>query len=85
MPSYLICFQEFLKSLLSESPNPVEEEKLIEYTDTMVCRNEFNIAVYILSVFFYVVFFFQLQLFDSNKDGKLQLSEMAKYDLSSSL
>lgn len=32
----------------------VDEDKLIEYTDTL------------------------LQIFDTNKDGKLQLSEMAK-------
>lgn len=25
-----------------------------------------------------VLFFFQLQVFDANKDGRLQLSEMAK-------
>lgn len=46
--------KQFLKQLLSDAAQPVEEEKLIEYTDTM------------------------LQLFDANKDGKLQLSEMAK-------
>ena len=30
------------------------------------------------SFFRYTVLFFQLNVFDSNKDGKLQLSEMAK-------
>ncbi|KAF0760548.1 calbindin-32 [Aphis craccivora] len=46
----------FLRDLLKEAKkiNDVSEDKLIEYTDTM------------------------LQVFDSNKDGKLQLSEMAK-------
>ncbi|XP_014663619.1 PREDICTED: calbindin-32-like [Priapulus caudatus] len=46
--------KEFLKDLLGEFKRDVTEDKLIEYTDTM------------------------LQLFDSNRDGKLQLSEMAK-------
>lgn len=48
--------KDFLKHLLKEAKKDTEvtEEKLIEYTDTM------------------------LQLFDRNKDGKLQLSEMAK-------
>merc|ERR1719431_408137 len=48
--------KNFLRDLLSEAhkSQEVTEDKLIEYTDTM------------------------LQVFDSNKDGKLQLSEMAK-------
>lgn len=46
----------FLRDLLKEAKKSIDvpEEKLHEYTDTM------------------------LQVFDSNKDGKLQLSEMAK-------
>ncbi|XP_037089223.1 calbindin-32-like isoform X2 [Pollicipes pollicipes] len=46
----------FLRDLLKEAKKATEvsEDKLIEYTDTM------------------------LQVFDANKDGKLQLSEMAK-------
>ncbi|XP_022193257.2 calbindin-32 isoform X2 [Nilaparvata lugens] len=48
--------KNFLRDLLKEAKriNDVTEDKLIEYTDTM------------------------LQVFDSNKDGRLQLSEMAK-------
>jgi len=48
--------KNFLRDLLKEASKAQEvtEDKLIEYTDTM------------------------LQVFDSNKDGKLQLSEMAK-------
>ncbi|XP_013782065.1 calbindin-32-like isoform X2 [Limulus polyphemus] len=50
--------KNFLKDLLKEAKKeeyePVQEDKLIEYTDTM------------------------LQIFDTNKDGRLQLSEMAK-------
>nr|XP_018896479.1 PREDICTED: calbindin-32 isoform X1 [Bemisia tabaci] len=48
--------KNFLRDLLKEAKkmNDVSEDKLIEYTDTM------------------------LQVFDSNHDGKLQLSEMAK-------
>jgi len=48
--------KNFLRDLLSEAhkSQEVTEDKLIEYTDTM------------------------LQVFDSNRDGKLQLSEMAK-------
>ncbi|VVC25346.1 Hypothetical protein CINCED_3A024118, partial [Cinara cedri] len=48
--------KNFLRDLLKEAKkiNDVSEDKLIEYTDTM------------------------LQVFDANKDGKLQLSEMAK-------
>ncbi|XP_013781590.1 calbindin-32-like, partial [Limulus polyphemus] len=50
--------KNFLKDLLKEAKkegyNPIDEDKLIEYTDTL------------------------LQIFDTNKDGKLQLSEMAK-------
>jgi len=48
--------KNFLRDLLKEArkSQEVTEDKLIEYTDTM------------------------LQVFDSNKDGKLQLSEMAK-------
>ena len=49
--------QSFLHDLLFEArrSQEVTEEKLIEYTDTL------------------------LQIFDNNKDGKLQLSEMAQY------
>lgn len=48
-------FQNFLKDLLREAKREsIDEDKLIEYTDTL------------------------LNIFDSNKDGKLQLSEMAK-------
>ncbi|XP_023210453.1 calbindin-32-like [Centruroides sculpturatus] len=47
--------KNFLKDLLKEAKKEsIEEDKLIEYTDTL------------------------LNIFDSNKDGKLQLSEMAK-------
>ncbi|KAK7601229.1 hypothetical protein V9T40_008670 [Parthenolecanium corni] len=48
--------KNFLRDLLKEAKkiNDVSEDKLIEYTDTM------------------------LQVFDANRDGKLQLSEMAK-------
>ncbi|CAL8135305.1 unnamed protein product [Orchesella dallaii] len=48
--------KNFLRDLLREAKkiNDVSEDKLIEYTDTM------------------------LQVFDANKDGKLQLSEMSK-------
>ncbi|KAK8727331.1 hypothetical protein OTU49_009822 [Cherax quadricarinatus] len=48
--------KNFLRDLLREAKkdNDVSEDKLLEYTDTM------------------------LQVFDQNKDGKLQLSEMAK-------
>ncbi|KAF7492950.1 Calbindin-32 [Sarcoptes scabiei] len=47
--------KNFLKDLLKEARrDTIDEDKLIEYTDTL------------------------LQIFDSNKDGKLQLSEMAK-------
>lgn len=48
--------KNFLRDLLKEAKkiNDVTEDKLIEYTDTM------------------------LQVFDANRDGKLQLSEMAK-------
>lgn len=46
--------KDFLKSILDSAEKPVTEDKLIEYTSTM------------------------LQLFDQNKDGKLQLSEMAR-------
>jgi len=48
--------KNFLRDLLREASKSQEvtEDKLIEYTDTM------------------------LQVFDANKDGKLQLSEMAK-------
>ncbi|XP_076322469.1 calbindin-32-like [Tachypleus tridentatus] len=45
---------DLLKEAKKEGYQSVDEEKLIEYTDTL------------------------LQIFDSNKDGKLQLSEMAK-------
>ena len=48
------------------------EDQLIEYTDTMVYGNGINMSYIYQSIF-------QLQVFDSNKDGKLQLSEMAKY------
>ncbi|GJQ86836.1 hypothetical protein Trydic_g5619 [Trypoxylus dichotomus] len=53
---FLFFLQNFLRDLLKEAKkiNDVSEDKLIEYTDTM------------------------LQVFDSNKDGRLQLSEMAK-------
>ena len=56
MEMHQILSQNFLQDLLSEADKAQEvtEDKLIEYTDTM------------------------LQVFDSNKDGKLQLSEMAK-------
>ena len=56
MEKQQILSQNFLQDLLSEAhkAQEVTEDKLIEYTDTM------------------------LQVFDSNKDGKLQLSEMAK-------
>lgn len=48
-------FKNFLKDLLREAKREqIDEDKLIEYTDTL------------------------LQIFDANKDGKLQLSEMAK-------
>lgn len=47
--------KNFLKDLLREAKREaIDEDKLIEYTDTL------------------------LQIFDANKDGKLQLSEMAK-------
>ncbi|RWS30429.1 calbindin-32-like protein [Leptotrombidium deliense] len=47
--------KNFLRDLLKEAKrDSIDEDKLIEYTDTL------------------------LQIFDSNKDGKLQLSEMAK-------
>ncbi|CAG2164160.1 unnamed protein product [Oppiella nova] len=47
--------KNFLKDLLKEAKREsIDEDKLIEYTDTL------------------------LNIFDSNKDGKLQLSEMAK-------
>jgi len=47
--------KHFLRDLLKEAKKePIDEDKLIEYTDTL------------------------LSIFDSNKDGKLQLSEMAK-------
>lgn len=47
--------KSFLNDLLKESRGvPVGEEKILEYTDTI------------------------LQIFDSNRDGKLQLSEMAR-------
>ncbi|KZS06723.1 Calbindin-32 [Daphnia magna] len=48
--------KNFLRDLLTEAQRDKEvtEDKLIEYTDTM------------------------LQVFDSNRDGKLQLSEMSK-------
>ncbi|XP_013784598.1 calbindin-32-like, partial [Limulus polyphemus] len=50
--------KNFLKDLLKEAKKQgyqsIDEDKLIEYTDTL------------------------LQIFDTNKDGKLQLSEMAK-------
>lgn len=47
--------KSFLNDLLKESRGvPVGEEKIIEYTDTI------------------------LQIFDSNRDGRLQLSEMAR-------
>jgi len=47
--------KNFLKDLLREAKREaIDEDKLIEYTDTL------------------------LNIFDSNKDGKLQLSEMAK-------
>lgn len=47
--------KNFLRDLLKEAKKEcLDEEKLLEYTDTL------------------------LNIFDSNKDGKLQLSEMAK-------
>lgn len=47
--------KNFLRDLLKEAKKEtVDEDKLVEYTDTL------------------------LQIFDSNKDGKLQLSEMAQ-------
>ena len=54
---YYNFIQSFLQDLLFEArrSQEVTEEKLIEYTDTL------------------------LQIFDNNKDGKLQLSEMAQY------
>ena len=72
--------KNFLRDLLREAKkiNDVSEDKLIEYTDTMV-RNQSFIQI---KIYFYCLknsnFFFQLQVFDSNKDGRLQLSEMAK-------
>ena len=55
--TYYNFIQSFLQDLLFEArrSQEVTEEKLIEYTDTL------------------------LQIFDNNKDGKLQLSEMAQY------
>lgn len=61
----------------------VTEDKLIEYTDTMVSdgriKTSSNLPVVIDRVIFYSRL--QLQVFDSNRDGKLQLSEMSKYEL----
>lgn len=36
--NYVLCFQNFLRDLLKEAKkiNDVSEDKLIEYTDTMV-------------------------------------------------
>ena len=55
--TYYNFIQSFLQDLIFEArrSQEVTEEKLIEYTDTL------------------------LQIFDNNKDGKLQLSEMAQY------
>lgn len=61
----------------------VTEDKLIEYTDTMVSdgriKTSSNLPIVIDRVIFYSRL--QLQVFDSNRDGKLQLSEMSKYEL----
>jgi Ca2+-binding EF-hand superfamily protein len=61
--------QNFLRDLLKEASKSQEvtEDQLIEYTDTMVAP----LPAPALPP--------QLQVFDSNKDGKLQLSEMAKW------
>lgn len=137
---FRIWFQNFLRDLLKEAKkiNDVSEDKLIEYTDTMVCllhcryylflgkrklhtlfrQNirldgtikfpytpkqscttkltysyryfywhfsryplvEVKVNIHRLYAHFrYDYFIFlQLQVFDANKDGKLQLSEMAK-------
>lgn len=139
---FRIWFQNFLRDLLKEAKkiNDVSEDKLIEYTDTMVCllhrhyclflekcyklhtlfgqnirlhgtvkfsytpkQNSTTKLTYSYGYFYWhfsryplvevkvnihrlyahfrydYFIFLQLQVFDANKDGKLQLSEMAKW------
>lgn len=139
---FRIWFQNFLRDLLKEAKkiNDVSEDKLIEYTDTMVCllhchylflgkrklhtlfRQNIRLdgtikfpytpkqscttkLTYSYRYFYWhfsryplvevkvnthrlyahfrydYFIFLQLQVFDANKDGKLQLSEMAKWVL----
>ncbi len=66
--------KQFIKALLNRRQgNKVTEEKLIEYTDTMVCRT------FVRLLYFFKIFIsLQLHIFDANGDGKLQFSEMTK-------
>ena len=55
-------------SVLATLCHKLDNEKYIVNKKKMVNSLQFT----------YAIFIFQLQVFDSNKDGKLQLSEMAK-------
>lgn len=73
-----IFSQNFLRDLLKEAKkiNDVSEDKLIEYTDTMVSYIPYSVSANLIRLTSQCPL--QLQVFDSNKDGRLQLSEMAK-------
>ena len=77
-----LSFQQFLGDLLKEAhkSQEVSEEKLIQYTDTMA-SDRHRPPIYLSHTFTPATLFLshlQLQVYDSNKDGKLQLSEMAQ-------
>jgi len=51
--------KQFIKALLNRRQgNKVTEEKLIEYTDTMVCRKFLHLLYFFLNIYISIVTYF---------------------------
>ncbi len=73
--------QGFLSDLLKKANRHYDDKKMNEYTQTIVSRHtQFTHRHTHTQTLFNLCFFLQLKMFDLNGDGKLGLSEMARWE-----
>ncbi|XP_053821910.1 secretagogin isoform X3 [Vidua chalybeata] len=67
--------KDFLRDLFLQHNKMVAEVKLEEYTDTM---DQGNVSIYFLKVFPADLLYPHMKIFDKNKDGRLDLNDLAR-------
>lgn len=78
-PYVCVSLQGFLQDLFLQHGKPISPDKLEEYTNTMVTSELVDSGGKMFSQIHSYSSSLQMKMFDKNRDGRLDLNDLARY------